>query len=112
MPAIPRNTFLDLELDTPVNIYFAWTLVRKNFCPAMSQRGLCRRVETQNCNVCIKHLRAAFDIYGASNPVGLLIWKLREQAALIADEVQVNREVNRETAGGNPFEAILEELDD
>lgn len=109
--AIPRNTFLDLELHTDVNIFFAWQLVRKHFCPVMSQRGMCGRVETENCNLCVKHLRTAFDFGGAENPIGLLIWKLREQAALIADEAQANREVDRETAG-DAFGAILEELDE
>jgi len=48
----------------------------------------------------------------ATNPVGLLIWKLRDTTAAIADEAQAKREINRETAGGNPFGAILEELND
>lgn len=104
---IPKEEFIALDVpDTPHKWLF-WGMARKHFCPVMTRRNLCKLEEAGSCSLCAPFIKEAYRLEMADgNPVGLLVWRLRDQAARAAE-----RPVPTPKDGtNNPFERYLETL--
>lgn len=107
---INQKDFLKLNLSCPFSIFHAARLTQSNYCGSLSSRNFCGKVDMGNCNRCYKYIRAAFaGLREAKSPTGLLVWRLRDQAAKAADTFSAP-ETGPVT--GDPFGSLLEELDE
>ena len=104
---LERDEFFALKIDTSgINSYFAHNLVNKHFCSSVSRRGMCG-----SCLTCVSYIREAFQFFGKpKSPVGLLIWRLKDQAARFVDDHHLIP-ISETEYGEDAFGSLLEELD-
>ena len=67
-----------------------------------------------SCASCASYIKEAFVLRGRLNPkrlTGLIIWRLRDQAARLVEDFSQREEVEDSTEG-NAFENLLEVLNE
>ena len=105
---VERSEFFALKINTgDINPFYAHSLVNKYFCSSVSRRGMCG-----SCLTCVPYIRKAFQFHGKpEKPVGLLIWKLKDQAARFVDDHHLIP-ISETEYGEDAFGSLLEELDE
>jgi len=114
---ISKSDFCALNIDNKFNqnIFYLHHLTTKHFCPAIARRDFCGQASVGSCASCASYIREAFALRGKLNPkklTGLIIWRLRDQAARMVEDFSESEKVEDSAEGTNAFENLLEVINE
>lgn len=112
-----NNTYIsrqDFEamVTTPLHIGMVLNRLHHYYCRPMKLMGKCT-TQCQDCADNIRHIVGAMKIHSSRDPYAVLVWRIRDRLAEIAEQSETQAEPRTDWLGQpitiNPFQEILQD---